>query len=695
MSVAIGHRKLGFLESSLDFRQDIPACLWFLSPDHIFIERCAMKASPYALACALALTALFAPLLSAQATNPSYIAEFPSVDKVMAGEKVADADTTAAQQMAAFTWLVNMIVQMAGPRQFTTGMTADENNLRAAYNTALANIQKSNPKYASPVAMRQLQFSLAFRNQMMQQLFPPGFSAEFTQVLGQAKQQAGQIHQQSVQAAQAQEAANKPAEEQAMKQLQQQLQEANMDPASREMRRCVTAGRVLATCVGNGLMSSVMPGVNNLLNAAAPGVVGKEVTGPQMAGVFNGAGGWHLEFSGASVGMSCQDLNTDSHAYAISFANNRAVLDISSAPKDVVLALSGDTLVGTGPVTIQGRIYDGAKHTTANQTNVTTYVYTQVTRNCVAPNLTSKGAGPGVVGTEQNFLVSMFNDGQSGPPTPPGLRMNGSYASASTGFSVEFFPESVILGCGPDAARAYPYTVIADGKQVAIQVAAPGHPLTLAWKGNNMLDPGTGAYQVEGRTITGEAANGDYTFASRDATCGLAALTPGPIPSGIPAQPAALAGPAPADPFAAFSSVAVPTAPAGTATLSILNGLSGMPNPLAGRRFVLLREDLNNVIAKSGAAMPPGVSPVTTMGNDCSKSIPDCQKILNALKAASVTSLVANSTGMGQTPGVPPGTYYLVVSATYNNKVLYWDLKVSLQAGRTSATLSVQNASTN
>ena len=47
--------------------------------------------------------------------------------------------------------------------------------------------------------------------------------------------------------------------------------------------------------------------------------------------------------------------------------------------------------------------------------------------------------------------------GESAPPTPPGLRMHGAYV-APTGFSVEFFPESAILGCGA-AVRAYPYSI--------------------------------------------------------------------------------------------------------------------------------------------------------------------------------------------------------------------------------------------
>jgi hypothetical protein len=99
-----------------------------------------MKSSFSAFACAVLLGALIAPNLFPQTPNPAYIAAFPPVEKVLAAEQTADPDQTAAQQMAAFTWLMNMIVQMAGPRQFIRGaggMTPDENNPRLAYNTAL------------------------------------------------------------------------------------------------------------------------------------------------------------------------------------------------------------------------------------------------------------------------------------------------------------------------------------------------------------------------------------------------------------------------------------------------------------------------------------------------------------------------------------------------------------------------------
>jgi hypothetical protein len=273
------------------------------------------------------------------------------------------------------------------------------------------------------------------------------------------------------------------------------------------MRRCVTAGRALAVCVGNGLMGSLMPNVNGILSSMAPGAVGKEVTGSQMAGVFAGSG-WHLEFSGASVSLSCQGMVPDSHAYRIFFLSTGAVLDIANMRKDILLAVDGDALVGSAPVAVQGR---------------------RGMQVCAKPVL-GKTDSPGVVGMKQNVLVGVFNDGDRGPPTPAGLRMNGSYAAAS-GFSAEFFPESVILGCGPDVARAYSYTVVAGGGQAQIKVAAPDHPLTMLVECNNVLDPGSGSYQVEGRRITGQGANGDYTFAQLNATCNLARLSPGPIPS--------------------------------------------------------------------------------------------------------------------------------------------------------------------
>ncbi len=485
-------------------------------------------------ACCVLLSTVFAPGLPAQTTQPPYIAEMPSVDRVAKALQTANPDETAGRQMAAFWELQQMILNMAGPRQYRRGgLTADEQRVRQGYYTAYYKLSHQSSRQAWSV-FSMLSSSPLFLNQLIHQVFPPGFAAEYAKVMGESRQQWAQLHQQNVQRARAQEKAQRQAAQQAgnklWQQYQAQQQEAHMDPQTRELRRCVSSGRVMALCVGHGLMGSLMHNVNGILSSVVPRVVGKEVTGPQMAGVFAGSG-WRLEFSEASVALSCQDMVPDSHAYTISFASNHAVLDIANVPRDVVLTVNGDMLIGSGPMAVQGRVSEGVHYgydpVSGRPANI--YQYLRVTRTCARPML-GKSTSLGVVGAEKNLLVGLFNNGDAGPPTPAGVRMNGIYA-ASTGFSVEFFPESAILGCGPDAARAYPYTVVADGRQAAVKVAAPHHPLTLFIKPGNRLDPGSGPYLVEGRRITGQDANGNYTFAPLNATCRLATLSPGPVPS--------------------------------------------------------------------------------------------------------------------------------------------------------------------
>src|SRR5271167_4426705 len=126
---------------------------------------------------------------------------------------------------------------------------------------------------------------------------------------------------------------------------------------------------------------------------------------------------------------------------------------------------------------------------------------------------------------QTDLLKTMFG-GDKGPPTPSGIRMQGIFA-ASSGFSVQFFPESAVLGCGPDAARAYPYAVVADGSKAAVTIGAPDHPLTLAIRPDGSLDPGAATpYQVHGRIVTGQNDDGDFTFAPMEQSCNLALLTP-------------------------------------------------------------------------------------------------------------------------------------------------------------------------
>ena len=520
-------------------------------------------------------------------------------------------------------------------------------------------------------------------------------------------------------------------------------------PEEREMRRCVSSGRLPASCTGNQLLGAFGQMINSMVKITPD----PPPPGPNMAGVYVGAGNWRIDFIDDGVLVNCSFLSPNQEKYSIGFKDNRAIITIDTKPKPLVLTLrSNDTMVGPqSPVVIDGVVAGGssggsytAGHTETHQTTTTerinsyeapsrvnsgdtvtsagggmydathttttsTYVpgtstpsYTTFVpkrATCPAMNLSTKGATVGIQTMQTDLLKRMFG-GDKGPPTPPGIRMHGIFA-ASTGFSLEFFPESVIVGCGPDAARAYPYTVVADGTKTALEINAPDHPLTFAFKSDGSLDPGSSsAYQVHGRVVTGEDNNDNYTFAPMERACNLAVLTPSktiPTGGGTAATMVAAAGaPGPAGGGAASGAgLSTPQAPLGNAVLSVVSGFAaqpGVPNPLAGHPYILLRDSYANTISKAGISVPPGESPYKFVGMACASRTPDCQKSMDAVKATAASAVRADANGNGTFPGVPPGTYYLMISTRYNNQPLVWGQAIQVKPGPNSITLDQRNA---
>lgn len=494
-------------------------------------------------------------------------------------------------------------------------------------------------------------------------------------------------------------------------------------PDQRAITRCITSGRLPASCTGNMLLG----GFAQMLSAVLPSGEKQSTpsAGPNMAGVFEGAGNWRLDFTSNGVLVNCSFLSPDEHGYKLEFDNNRTAIVIDISPKPLVLTFrSNGTIVGPGPVTIEGvvaagysagssasysgyrnqsgapisdaqaaagngPVYDASGTRVTGSVTATPSAHTNFARRtaaCPAQNLTSKGASVGMETMQTDFLKTAFG-GEKGPPTPPGIRMHGIFAAASTGFSAQFFPESVILGCGPDVARAYPYRVVADGTKAVIHVEAPDHPFNLTFNPDGSLDPGASSpYQVHGRTITGQNDNDDFNFAPREQTCNLATLT---ASNSIPSS-----GGAPVS--ASGMSLSSASAPLGNATLSIVSGFPaqpGTPNPLAGRPYVLLRESYADALAKAGVSIPPGMSPYKYIATACGPTrSPDCAKILDGIKAASASAIRADGNGNATLPGVPPGNYYLMISTRFNNQSLIWSQSVQLNPGPNSITLDQRNA---
>ncbi|WP_433967276.1 hypothetical protein [Tunturiibacter gelidiferens] len=186
-------------------------------------------------------------------------------------------------------------------------------------------------------------------------------------------------------------------------------------------------------------------------------------------------------------------------------------------------------------------------------------------------------------------------------------------------------------------------------------------------------------------------------------TCDLAVLTPSktiPSDGGSAAALVARGSPGPAAPPTGTANggggVSTPAAPLGNATLSIASGLPaqpGTPNSLAGRPYVLLRDSYANALAKGGVSVPAGMSPYKYVANACGPNrTPDCQKILDAVKADAASAVRADANGTGTLPGVAPGTYYLMISTRYNNQALIWEQAIQLKPGPNSVTLDQHNA---
>jgi hypothetical protein len=483
-----------------------------------------------------------------------------------------------------------------------------------------------------------------------------------------------------------------------------------MTPEQRQMNRCITSGRLPSSCTGNSLLGAFSQMVSSVLPAASS----KEaVAGPNMAGVFEGPGHWRLDFITDGVLVNCSFLSPNQQSYSIKFEADRTVLVIETTPRPLVLAFKADgTITGPGPVTIDGviaggyvndtpsnatqkdqygNLYDAAgNRVLGNQGGHTNFVPKRTT--CPALNLSSKGAGTGIETMETDLLKTAFG-GDKGPPTPPGIRMHGIFA-ASTGFSVQFFPESVIVGCGPDAARAYPYTVRADGAHAVIKVDTPDHLLALTFRSDGSLDPGSGSYPVHGRRIVGQDDNDNFTFAPYEQTCELATLTASKIiPSAGGTMTASASAPGNAPLGSAPPRVSAPTGPA-NATLSIVSGLPpqpGQPNPLAAHPYILLRSSFSDTVART-VAIPPDSSAHKALGLACANRTPDCQKIVAAIQADAAGSLRADANGGATFPAVPAGTYYLMISARVNNQPVAWEQAVQLHPGANTVTLDLRNA---
>jgi hypothetical protein len=384
----------------------------------------------------------------------------------------------------------------------------------------------------------------------------------------------------------------------------------------------------------------------------------------------------------------------------------------------------------------------GAGYTLSETTTSTTYSHPEAatsyntgpaiitaprTRTCPAPALaTSRTAPSQDMGNALSGLAGMFgmDEGKKSAPAPTGLRMFGEFAGPG-GADIDFHDDAAIVACGQIAAE-YPYTVDPSSGQPVLRLARSGKPSITLTFGPDRTLVGSGQLQITGRFVAGADRDGNIAYAQRSVSCPLSTLTPlsdkssdddfqpasilssalggasGPAarassPNGAssPNAPANSASPGPAKATAATPAFAKPSAPTGNAVLSIASGFpaqAGVTNPLAGRPYLLLRDNVAMVLAKSGVPLPAGVPPQEAVMAACEKQKPECQKYLAAISADAVSGLRSDANGKATLPGVPPGTYYLSASTKIGSLNLYWNVKLDLKAGPNSLVVDQHNA---
>src|SRR6476646_10997882 len=92
--------------------------------------------------------------ITPQITDPPYIRELPSVEKVMQVMKTADPEETALRQIGAFYQLEEIIKALSGPREFR-GLTPDEQRVLGAYQVAEYNVtQAADKSFPAPAGFQ-------------------------------------------------------------------------------------------------------------------------------------------------------------------------------------------------------------------------------------------------------------------------------------------------------------------------------------------------------------------------------------------------------------------------------------------------------------------------------------------------------------------------------------------------------------
>jgi len=488
-----------------------------------------MRVSP-ALSLAL-VTAQSVPAatLVAQATDPPYLRDFPTVERVKQAMKVNDPKETALRQIGAFWQLQEILKELSGRREYR-GFTPAEGKLIGEYGVAeYYAAQGADSAFPGPFGrLPKLSDSTPYRYARTDprfgvegidvfKLLTPAIQAQYDQLAGVDRARV-------VAKAQADSADRANGGRVVMG---QPTQETTGDKEAREIRRCVESGRSESDCLTEGIGKSFRNWIG------LPDLTLPKAVGPRLVGTWSGPQKFSVDFIPEVATLHCADLVPLNADYSLALAEGglRLTLAIENTPVVFMLGPEG-RLVGPAGADIKGEIIVGYQqgvrtYSDGRQEPISRPIVNDATRRCAIGALTVASATTAIP-SGSSMPATMLNALSGGldklsQEVPTGLRLAGEYGSAE-GLDVDFRTEGAVVSCG-EVGTLRQYSVQQRAGQVVVVVQNGASPFTMTLGADGSLS-GSGTVRVDGRRITGKSPNGGFTYAPRSASCELGKLPP-------------------------------------------------------------------------------------------------------------------------------------------------------------------------
>ena len=640
--------------------------------------------------------------VTAQTTNPRWISEMPSPERILREIKGKDAADTAERQMGAFKHLMEIIDSMAyglEHRFMPNKATPDEIRIKDMYWKAYAEVwykaKNKNDNYIHDGDLH---------DEIMEKFFSKGFRELL-------------------------------------------LKSDNNRSAIYDKHRKESAGVVFSVGpkdppAAESVEDLLRSGLKKLSNSLEPEPV---TPGLSLRGFYKTPKFYANFWSERFMQVGCSGVNRNS-TYTLERKGGQILVHIENDHDTVTLAFRPDlALVGPGPLAIHGFVPGGSTTTTtpgeahqvttttqaemnrtdvmsagqqqnATQTGAQTYTVPQTTTSteytaptttttvapyipktvrCMAGTITPEPAvKPSNSPKEESTdLISIVADALAGEEVfvPNGLRMAGTYYGQG-GANIEFLDHKAIVGCHVTRDEN-PYTVAFRNGEVIVNVEGAGSPLAFKLNLDGTLVGNGATIPIYGQKVVGKNQEGDPVYASSSDACAYGTLAPQGVNSAATVAPRTNTRDTSPTPAITNARPVPPVATSAVGSLAILNGFAGEnPNRFGNVSLIVVKQSFEDILRNAGFGNATArQSAIANWGEMCKAQSPRCKQGLDAMKDSYLRMIKLGPNGNVSFNNVPAQTMWLVAIVPYGNQHFVWNLRVDVRAGTNSITFDKSN----